>query len=114
MIFYKAIKYTILDYCIEKIFDQLSRNLSKPIELDEEGRINFMELEEGAVLSKVVIFVDSDIKNVYGVYKNCTIHSMHQRNNKWWYLEFSYQSIGGNIFNKVFPNVLAKDVHFYA
>lgn len=47
MILYKAIKYKILDYCLDKMFDGISRNFSSKIS------ISVHDVKVGMVLSRI-------------------------------------------------------------
>jgi hypothetical protein len=72
MIFYKAIQYTILDYCIEKIFNQLTRNLSTPKDLGLGLPLELTDIYHGLTVSRIIIQTDTR----YGDYSNCTIYDL--------------------------------------
>ena len=108
MIFYKAIKYTILDYCIDKIFNQLTRNLSTPKDLGLGLPLELTDIYHGLTVSRIIIQTDTR----YGDYHNCMFYDIiYNMDKKTYNLTFSFGREGTSdwglemaIFNDLQPN----------
>ena len=92
MILYKAIKYCILTYCAETLFDALAKNLTE----FKLVRIPITDLRVGMKLSRIFIYGDN--------YMNCTItkHIIHvdESDGEVWYnIEFLHENIDPNHVN---------------
>ncbi len=93
MILYSVIKYSILSYCLESLFDNLVRNL-KEYKLD---RVLLADIKAGMEFRKILVFG--------AWYQNCKITTCVEEididNVTWNSLEFTYSDDGfgdsGNI-----------------
>jgi hypothetical protein len=95
MILYKAIRYVILEMCLDKFFNQLSRNL-KPVQdapEDFDGMMDLEDLEDGSFLTRIVIHRRGGTATQS--YDNCIIHDirpLYEYGHGYWGITFMYET----------------------
>lgn len=71
MILYKAIKYSILDYCLDVFFEKFGINLA-----NLSNTMKFEDLKEGMILSKILIYDKRGLRT----WDSCKIRAIKQGN----------------------------------
>lgn len=119
MIFYKAIKYTILDYCIEKLFNQIYKNLKNPSSnWDSIGmKLDMEDLAEGLFVSKLRIYLDS--VQMWMEYPNCTIYTIRRNNytssyRTLWEISFTFEMNGSVVAESRTLLLREEEIEIYA